>query len=343
MSYYFEFTMSFLYFCSWGKVEAWKHLTQINVLIMDGIGSEDLVSREKMSSVRSIFPHQVEFIPPLAYGSTIIDDLSLLQMSTRIHLEFSKKYGHLTNAYKKGEAFKIFRSLFKVKPNTFKSEPEVNEKKSENESKDEKEPKLEIDPETKLKLLLNVNQMIDDHYPLPLDGPMKLKYKDFVHSQDEYEEVNLDSPIFSIDCEMCLTTANKHELTKISVVDSNLKPVYESFVKPDNPITNYLTRFSGITAAMLQDVTTKLSDVQEALKKLLPKDSIWVGHSLGNDLRAMQMFHPYVIDTSVIYNISGDRRRKAKLKLLSHMFLGQEIQCAGDKGHDPREDADAAM
>ena len=321
---------------------------------MDGIGTEDLVTREKMSSVRSIFPNQIEFISPQAYGSNIIDDLSLLQMSTRIHREFSKKFGHLTHAYRKGEAFKIFRSLFKVKPNAFKSEPEINEKKTENgapgeneesntEKEDEKEPKSEIDPETKLKLLLNVNQMIEDHYPLPLDGPMKLKYKDFVYSQEEYEEVHVDSPIFSIDCEMCLTTANKHELTKISVVDSTLKPVYESFVKPDNPITNYLTRFSGITAAMLQDVTTKLSDVQEALKKLLPKDSIWVGHSLGNDLRAMQMFHPYVIDTSVIYNISGDRRRKAKLKLLSHMFLGQEIQCAGDKGHDPREDADAAM
>ena len=94
---------------------------------------------------------------------------------------------------------------------------------------------------------------------------------------------------------------------------------------------------------MLQDVKTKLSDVQKALQELLPKDAIWVGHSLGNDLKALEMFHPYVIDTSLIYNISGDRRRKAKLKLLSHMFLGQEIQCAGDKGHDPREDAEAAM
>ena len=94
---------------------------------------------------------------------------------------------------------------------------------------------------------------------------------------------------------------------------------------------------------MLQDVKTKLSDVQKALQELLPKDAIWVGHSLGNDLKALEMFHPYVIDTSLIYNISGDRRRKAKLKLLSHMFLGQEIQCAADKGHDPKEDAEAAM
>jgi len=34
------------------------------------------------------------------------------------------------------------------------------------------------------------------------------------------------------------------------------------------------------------------------------------------------MFHPYVIDTSVIYNLNGDRIMKPGLKRLSQMFLG---------------------
>ena len=132
-------------------------------------------------------------------------------------------------------------------------------------------------------------------------------------------------------------------ILQVCVVDSDLNVVYHSLVKPDNPITNYLTRFSGITADMLQDVTTKLKDVQAELRRLLPKDAIWIGQSLNSDLKALQMMHPYVIDTSVIFNITGCRGRKTKLSVLSQMFLGQEIQCQGAKGHDPKEDATAAM
>jgi len=33
-------------------------------------------------------------------------------------------------------------------------------------------------------------------------------------------------------------------------------------VRPEAPITDYVTRYSGITAAMMADVTTSLADVQ---------------------------------------------------------------------------------
>jgi RNA exonuclease 1 len=54
------------------------------------------------------------------------------------------------------------------------------------------------------------------------------------------------------------------------------------------------------------------------------------------------MMHPYVIDTSVIYCLTGVRGKKSKLATLSKVFLGQEIQ-QGKSGHDPKEDAEAAM
>ena len=75
----------------------------------------------------------------------------------------------------------------------------------------------------KLRLLLSLNQMIDENYPLPLEGPMREKYKGYVFSQDEYAEVTDASPLYSVDCEMCMTSAGKMELTKICVVDSDLK------------------------------------------------------------------------------------------------------------------------
>ena len=99
---------------------------------------------------------------------------------------------------------------------------------------------------------------------------MSKRYAKYVFSQDEYKEVDANSPLYAVDCEMCLTNIGKLELTKVCVVDSDLNEVYQSFVKPRNRIVNYLTRFSGITEKILENVETRLEDVQQALKKLLP-------------------------------------------------------------------------
>lgn len=65
--------------------------------------------------------------------------------------------------------------------------------------------------------------------------------------------------------------------------------VYESLVKPHNQITNYLTKYSGITEKMLQNVHKRIEDVQDDLIKLLPADAILVGHSLNTDLHAIKV------------------------------------------------------
>ncbi|KFM76398.1 RNA exonuclease 3, partial [Stegodyphus mimosarum] len=54
------------------------------------------------------------------------------------------------------------------------------------------------------------------------------------------------------------------------------------------------------------------------------------------------MIHPYVIDTSVIFNASGIRGKKDSLKNLTLMHLNEKIQ-VGKQGHHPVEDCIATM
>lgn len=126
---------------------------------------------------------------------------------------------------------------------------------------------------------------------------METKYTGYVLSKDVYQPVTHYSPMLGIDCEMCRTTCGDLELTRVSVVDENNEVFYEQLVKPDNKIVDYLTQFSGITAKMMKNVTKRLQDVQEDLRRILPPNAILVGQSLSNDMHALKLMHPYIIDT----------------------------------------------
>ncbi|PVH99480.1 hypothetical protein DM02DRAFT_564465 [Periconia macrospinosa] len=161
---------------------------------------------------------------------------------------------------------------------------------------------------------------------------------------DEMESgsVTAGRHVLAVDCEMCKSEQDEHVLTRISITDWDGTVVMDKLVKPDVPIKDYLTQFSGITPAMLQDVTTTLRDIQQELLELVTPRTILVGHSLNSDLNALKLTHPFLIDTGILFPHVRGPPYKQSLKWLAQKFLQKEIQ-KGVDGHNSIEDARTAL
>lgn len=133
------------------------------------------------------------------------------------------------------------------------------------------------------------------------------------------------SNIFALDCEMCYTTKGL-ELARVSIVDVNLKEIYESIVKPDYQILDYNTRWSGLTEESLKNCKKNLKDVQNEILKLFNTDTILIGHSLDSDFKALKLIHRTVIDTSVVFPHKMGPPLKRALRNLMSEHLQQTIQ-----------------
>ncbi|XP_075739853.1 uncharacterized protein LOC119186219 [Rhipicephalus microplus] len=147
--------------------------------------------------------------------------------------------------------------------------------------------------------------------------------------------------VYALDCEMCYTSEGV-ELTRVTVVGWDLRPVYEKLVKPRGQILDYNTRFSGLTEEDMVGGKTNLRDVQAALLARFSADTILLGHSLDSDLRALRLIHETVVDTAAVFPHRRGLPYKRALRTLMAEHLSKIIQNGVD-GHDSQEDAAACM
>lgn len=176
------------------------------------------------------------------------------------------------------------------------------------------------------------------HTPDKLDDDA---LEDFVMTKSSESNLKTNEPNFyALDCEMVSTTVGI-EIVRVTVINHEGVEVYESKVKPFNPILDYKSKYSGITENCLRDCSKRLFDIQQDLLKIFNKDTILIGHSLESDLKALKMVHYNVVDTSIIYPHKYGPPYKWGLKLLSEQHLQRIIQ--SEEGHDSKEDALASL
>ncbi|XP_066535179.1 RNA exonuclease 1 homolog isoform X2 [Hoplias malabaricus] len=147
--------------------------------------------------------------------------------------------------------------------------------------------------------------------------------------------------IYAVDTVMCYTTHGL-ELVRVTVVNSSLQVIYDTFVKPNNEVIDYNTRFSGVSEDDVKGSNSSLKDVQAVLLSFISTDTILVGHGLENDLSALKLLHSTVVDTSVVFPHRLGPPHKRELNSLTAEYLRRIIQ-ESVGGHDSREDAVACM
>lgn len=313
----------------WCHLEKGSKLTHCIVLVVEGLSLFHFSSYESIfKESKRIFDNKLEVLMPPYRDGGIIEEFATVPLTNTQKEELILKYGSLEAAMEATQdPTLMMKTVFPVET-VIEHQPN--------------DPLPQTDSFSRTQLLLSALQMVDEGYPLPLRGELSVRYKDFILTKDSYAAVSSHSPMFAVDCEMCRTSAGVNELTRISIINENLVCVYETLVRPENKIVDYLTKYSGITEEMMKNVTKTLSEVQVDIRNLLPADAILIGQSLNVDLLALRMMHPYVIDTSVIFNLTGARGRKSKLQTLARQFLGETIQIS-PLGHDSVEDSAASM
>ncbi|QPG74415.1 hypothetical protein FOA43_001744 [Brettanomyces nanus] len=192
-------------------------------------------------------------------------------------------------------------------------------------------------------LCLSLSSLLTNDYPIHKDVPDATE--EMVKKTDDYRStVKVDHPgckIFAIDCEMCLSTSGK-VLTRASLTDWDGKTLIDELVKPEEEIVDYVTKYSGISEKLLENVTTRLSDIQDMIISKVSSDDILIGHSLESDLNVLKIKHPNIIDTAQCFDHPRGPPSKPSLKYLMSTYIHRTIQDK-DTGHDSVEDCTSCV
>lgn len=166
------------------------------------------------------------------------------------------------------------------------------------------------------------------------------------------------------DCEMGYTVYGM-ELIRVTATSwPDGAELLDVLVQPFGEILDLNSRYSGVWPEDLARAVSwtkdwKAPEQEQGERKILQKvsspevardllfslispDTILIGHGLENDLNAMRMVHPRLVDTILLYPHRRGLPIRNSLKVLMEVHLNRRIQMDTGEGHDSAEDARAA-
>ena len=117
---------------------------------------------------------------------------------------------------------------------------------------------------------------------------------------------------------------------RCSIVDYHGNVLYDSYIRPNEPITSFRTRYSGITKRHMKNATP----IDRARLEILDilRDKIVVAHDINNDLDALSITLPPDVIRDTSFSVPLRLRANlnpfemTSLKKLARQILGEEIQ-----------------
>lgn len=189
---------------SWCRLRHQKRIKALNVVIVDGLTQGDFYNHFlSLPRLRTNYTTRVTFTPS---STAVASDIFSSQVPQSDALSASQ--GH-------SESSQLHKAL--------RSHPVI----------------MKFGTQTRglTAFLLTQEEKIKQHYPVKgMPG-----FEEFVCT-DSTDQVTDSSPLYGLDCEMCLTEKG-YELARVSLVDSDGKCILDELVKPPNRVFNYLTNY----------------------------------------------------------------------------------------------------
>lgn len=175
----------------------------------------------------------------------------------------------------------------------------------------------------------------------------------------------LSEEAVAFDCEMGYTTLGLEPIRLTAISWPTGAQLIDVLVRPLGEVLDLNSKFSGVSpdqyakaleATFLGSADHKPNtsggakelkmvespaEARALLFKYISPTTSLIGHALENDLKAIRIIHPCIVDTVVLFPHSQGLPKRNSLKMLSKMILDREIQ-SGSGGHDSHEDARAA-
>lgn len=148
-------------------------------------------------------------------------------------------------------------------------------------------------------------------------------------------------------------------LTATSWLDGS--ELFDVLVRPFGPVLDLNSRYSGVypedmanappwtsktpTNSPRLHIVPSPAEARSLLFSFLAPTTPLIGHGLENDLNAIRVIHPTLIDTALLFPHKAGLPYRNSLKVLTKTLLSRQIQGTSQSeraGHDSKEDANAA-